>query len=301
MRIVSLVPSATEILCALGLQDEIVGISHACDWPPAVSSRPRVTATRLSPDLNSLEIDKKVREGLSSGHSLYAIDARLLQSLRPDLVITQEQCVVCAVDQDRAVCATDNLGIKTNVLSLSSFDFAGLWRDIINVGSATGQVKQAESLADELATQLEGIAQRTTSLTRPRVFCLSWFDPLMAAGAWISEMIGVAGGHDGFGAGKASSSPIAVDCLLSQPPEVIFLLPCSFSQDQSSREWSQIRDLPPWRELPAVREGRVFSLESSLFHRQGPRMVDGVELMASLLHPKFCCFESQGRLSRKVA
>lgn len=301
MRIVSLVPSATEILCALELQDEIVGVSHACEWPTAILSRPRVTATHLSAELNSVGIDRKVRESLSSGQSLYAIDGELLQRLHPDLVITQEQCLVCALDRDRAICSIDNLGIKTQLLSLSADNFAGLYSDILRVGSATGRTRQAEKLVRQLATRLDLTAQRTASVPRPNVFCLSWFDPLMAAGAWISEMVRVAGGHDGFGAGKASSLPIAVDRLVSQPPEVVFLMPCSFSQEQSFREWVALRGLSPWSDLPAVQRGRVFTLESSLFHRQGPRVVKGVELMASLLHPELCSFESQELFSQKVA
>lgn len=301
MRIISLVPSATEILCALGLQDEIVGISHACNWPPAILSRPRVTATHLSAELDSYEIDRTVRESLSSGQSLYPIDGELLGKLRPDLVITQEQCLVCAIARDRAICSMEGVGVDAKLLSLCAADFAELYRDIISVGSATGRTQQAKILVNKLAERLDSIVQRTASLIRPRVFCLSWFDPLMTAGNWISEMVRLAGGRDGFGAGKAASSVIAIGSLTSHPPEVIFLLPCSFSQEQSSREWVRIRGLSPWRDFSAVQQGRVFTLESSLFHRQGPRTVDGVELMASLLHPDCCSFFARNQLSRKVA
>jgi iron complex transport system substrate-binding protein len=301
VRIVSLVPSATEILCALGLESDIVGISHACDWPPTILSRPRLTTTRIDPELTSCEIDQRVRGSLSSGDSLYAIDGELLRTLRPDLVITQGQCQVCAVNRDHTVCAIDSVAIEATWLSLTGVDFAGLYRDIIHVGSETGRRQAAERLVNQLTAQLEVSAQCTASLTKPRVFCLSWFDPLMAAGSWISEMVRVAGGCDSFGSGNAASSPISIHRLLPQPPEVIFLMPCSLSQARSSREWAQISTLPLWRDLPAVRAGRVFTLESSLFHRQGPRMVAGVELMASLLHPHCCSFVAQHQYSRQVA
>jgi len=301
VRIVSLVPSATEILCALGLENDIVGISHACDWPPAIIGRPRLTATRLDAELTSHEINQRVRESRASGHSLYAIDGDLLRRLRPDLVITQEQCQVCSVDRDHAICAVESLGLNARSLSLAGANFAGLYRDIVNVGLATERREAAESLVNQLAARLEAVAQLTASACRPHVFCLSWFDPLMTAGSWISEMVRVAGGDDAFGSGYAASSPSSIDRLLSQPPGVIFLMPCSFSQQRSSREWDQIRDLPLWRDMPAVRAGRVFALESSLFHRQGPRMIDGVELMASLLHPDCCLFVSRQQVSGQVA
>jgi len=301
MRIVSLVPSATEILCALGLANDIVGISHACDWPPTIFGRPRLTATCLDAELTSLEIDQRVRETLSSGNSLYEIDGELLRKLHPELVITQEQCQVCALNRDHTLCAIDSLGLNVRSLSLAGGNFAGLYRDISSVGSATERTEAAERLVNQLAARLEAVAQRTASASRPGVFCLSWFDPLMTAGSWITEMLRVAGGHDPFGSGNAASSPISMDRLLSQPPEVIFLMPCSFSQQRSSREWAQIRSLPVWRALPAVQAGRVFTLESSLFHRQGPRMVDGAELIASLLHPDCCSFVAQDELAQKVA
>jgi len=296
-----LVPNATEILCALGLESEIVGISHGCDWPPAILSRPRLTTTRIDPELTSNEIDRQVRGSLSSGRSLYAIDGKVLRTLSPDLVITQEQCQVCAVDRDQTVCAMDSLAIDATRLSLTGADFAGLYRDIVNVGLATQRREAAESLVDQLKARLDAIAGRTAPLTKPRVFCLSWFEPLMAAGTWISHLVRAAGGCDSFGSGSAASSPVSVDRLLAQPPEVIFLIPCSFSQARSSREWAQIGSLPLWRDLTAVQTGRVFTLESSLFHRQGPRMVDGVELMASLLHPDCCSYGAQDQYSRQVA
>jgi iron complex transport system substrate-binding protein len=301
MRIVSMVPSATEILCALGLAKDIVGISHECDYPAEIMNRPRLTRTTLGSDLTSYEIDQRVRASAASGHNLYVIEAELFESLHPDLVITQEQCSVCAVDRDRTVCCLESMKLNTDWLSLAATGFSGLYTDILDVGSATGCRFQAEQLVAKLAARLERIAKDTASEYHPRVFCLSWFDPLMSAGTWITEMARLAGGDPRLGSEGEASSRIAVDRLRGESPELIFLLPCSFSQSRTAHEWTGVRDFSPWSDFPAVREGRVFTLESSLFHRPGPRLVDGVELMAALIHPRRCSFSAELDLWRKVA
>ena len=300
MRIVSMVPSATEILCALGLAKDIVGISHDCDYPAEILNRPRLMGTTLGSDLTSYEIDQRVRASAASGHSLYVIQTELFESLHPDLVITQEQCNVCAVDRDRTVCALDSMKLDTKWLSLAGTGFSGLYKDILDVGLATGCRSQAEQLVAELAARLQRIAKQTVSEYHPRVFCLSWFDPLMSAGNWITQMVGLAGGNARLGSEKEASSRIAVDQLRKESPEIIFLLPCSFSQSRTANEWTGIRDFSPWRDFPAIREGRVFALESSLFHRPGPRLVDGVELMAALIHPRRYLFGAELDLWRNV-
>jgi iron complex transport system substrate-binding protein len=295
-----MVPSATEILCALGLAENVVGVSHDCDYPAEILNRPRLTGTTLGSDLTSYEIDQRVRATAASGRSLYVIQAELFESLSPDLVITQEQCSVCAVDRDRTVCALESMNLETKWLSLSATGFAGLYKDVLDVGSATGRESQAEKLVGELAARLENVVERTAADYHPRVFCLSWFDPLMSAGTWITQMVKLAGGDARLGSEREASSRIAVDQLRWESPEVIFLLPCSFSQERTASEWTEIRDVSPWREFPALREGRVFALESSLFHRPGPRLVDGVELLAALIHPSRCSY-GDVCLWRKVA
>jgi iron complex transport system substrate-binding protein len=301
MRIVSMVPSATEILCALGLAKDIVGISHDCDYPAEILNRPRLTGTTLGSDLTSYEIDQKVRASATSGHSLYVIQTELFESLHPDLVITQEQCSVCAVDRDRTVCALESMKLDTKWLSLAATGFSGLYKDVLDVGSATGRRAQAETLVAQLEARLEHVTKQTASAYHPRVFCLSWFDPLMSAGTWITQMVKQAGGDTRLGSEGEASSRIAVDRLREESPELIFLLPCSFSQSRTAAEWTGLRDLSPWRDFPAVREERVFALESSLFHRPGPRLVNGVELMAALIHPSRCSVGAELDLWRKVA
>ena len=301
MRIVSMVPSATEILCALGLAKEIVGISHDCDYPADILSRPRLTGTTLAPDLRNYEIDEKVRASAASGHSLYVIQTELFESLQPDLVITQEQCSLCAVDRDRTVCVLESMKLDTKWLSLAATEFSGLYKDILDVGAASGRKARAEELVAELAARLERITKDTASEYHPRVFCLSWFDPLMSAGNWITQMVKLAGGDPRMGSEREASCRIEVDRLRAESPELIFLLPCSFSQSRTAAEWTGLRDLSPWRDFPAVLKGRVFALESSLFHRPGPRLIDGVELMAALIHPGRFSFGAERDLWRKVA
>src|ERR1051325_2611742 len=218
MRIVSMVPSATEILCALGLAENIVGDSHRCDYPAEILNAPRLTATTLGSDLSSYEIDQKVRASAASGRSLYVIQTDLFESLSPDLVITQEQCGVCAVDRDRTVCALESMKLNTNRLSLAATGFSGLYKDILDVGAATGCRSQAEQLVAELATRLERIARKTASAYQPRVFCLSWFDPLMSAGTWITQMVRLAGGDARLGSEREASSRIAGHQLRGDSP-----------------------------------------------------------------------------------
>src|SRR5260221_3017656 len=208
MRIVSMVPSATEILCALGLAKDIVGISHDCDYPTEILNRPRLTGTTLGSDLTSYEIDQKVRASAASGHSLYVIQTELFESLHPDLVITQEQCSVCAVDRDRTVCALESMKLKTDWLSLAATGFSGLYKDVLDVGSATGRMPLAEVLVAQLAARLEHVTQQTASECHPRAFCLTWFDPLMSAGQRMTQMVRLAGGDPRLGDGRQECSRI---------------------------------------------------------------------------------------------
>src|SRR5260370_1400881 len=218
---------------ALGLAKDIVGISHDCDYPAEILNRPRLTGTTLGSDLTSYELDQKVRATAAWGHSLYVIEPELFESLHPDLVITQEQCSVCAVDRDRTVCALESMKLNTDWLSLVATGFSGLYTDILDVGSATGCRSQAERLVAELSARLERIAKKTASAYHPRVFCLSWVDPLMSAGTWITQMVRLAGGDARLGSEREASSRIEVDRLRVESPEVIFLLPFTFSHPRT--------------------------------------------------------------------
>ncbi len=289
MRIVSLAPSATEILCVLGLADSVVGISHECDFPPEIRHRPTVTRTCLRSGLSSLEIHDQVHRRRGTGGKLYAIDTVCLAGLSPDLVVSQRQCGVCAVGEADAAAALAEIGSRARLLGLSASRFGELPADIRRIGDATRRADRAQELIRQFGDRLERVRERTKEAARPRVFCLSWFDPLMAAGHWMTEIVELAGGIDSVGGRGETSDRVDARKLEAYAPEVMLLLPCGFVPSRTRAEWEALRHQRPWRELPAVRSGHVFVVDGSLFHRPGPRMIDGLELLAKLLHPE--CWE----------
>jgi len=284
MRIVSLLASATKILCALGLADNLVGISHECDYPTEIEDRPRLTRSRLPRDLPSEAIHQEVHGGAAPGQSLYEIDTERLAALGPELVVTQRHCSVCAAGEADAVRALARANSHARLLTLSASRFVEMPEDIRRLGRATDRECQAEELIGQMETRLDRVQQQVKELDQPRVFCLSWFNPLMAAGHWVTEMVELAGGEDGLGARAGTSTPLEIRALEAYAPEVILLMPCVFTQARTGAEWEAVRNRPVWTNLPAVRAGRVFAVEGSLFHRPGPRLVDGVELLAGMLH-----------------
>jgi iron complex transport system substrate-binding protein len=286
MRIVSLLPSATEIVCTLGLAENLVGISHDCDYPAEIQDRPRLTRSRLPRDLPSEAIHQKIHDGAAQGESLYEIDTERLAALAPELVVTQRQCSVCAVGEADAVRALAQANSHARLLTLSASRFAEMPEDIRRLGRATDREPQAEELIGQLEARLENVRRATRGLDQPRVFCLSWFNPLMAAGHWVTEMVELAGGEDRLGARGATSSRLEPSALEAYAPEVILLIPCGFTQERTRSEWEVVRAQPPWKNLPAVQAGKVFVVDGSLFHRPGPRLIEGVESLAGLLHPK---------------
>ncbi len=287
MRIVSLLPAATEMACALGLADQLVGISHDCDYPPEALERPRVTFSRLPSVVSSEGIHRQVHEAAVRGESLYTIDATRLAELAPDLVLAQRQCSVCAVGEPDAVRTLAQIRCNGRLLAFEASRFEDMPDDIRRLGRATGRETQAEVLIGQMETRLGMVRQQVKELDQPRVFCLSWFNPLLAAGHWITEMVELAGGEDGLGARAGTSTPLEIRAVEAYVPEVILLMPCGFTQARTRAEWEAVRNQPVWKNLPAVRAGRVFAVEGSLFHRPGPRLVDGVELLAGVLHPEF--------------
>lgn len=285
MRIVSLLPSATETLCALGLVDQIVGISHACDYPGQITNCPRLTRSILREDLPSGEIHRRVQESSAGPTRLYELNRELLIRLQPDLIVTQDQCSVCAVGKDDVEKAINLNRCSAQVVVMRATRFGEVIGDILRLGSATGQEEAAAALTARMRMRTEDVRRRTAQARRPRVFCLSWFDPLMAASHWMTDIVGLAGGADGLGSGDRASTPLDPDRLVSYDPETIFLMPCDFGLERTIREWrSQVMQLS-CHDLNAVRNGRVYAVKGSLFHRPGPRLVDGVELLASVLHP----------------
>ncbi len=285
MRIVSLLPAATEIACALGLADNIMGISHDCDFPDEIRNRPRVTSTRVPAEETSEEIHRQVHDSAARGQGLYTIDLDRLATLAPDIVLTQRQCSVCAVGETDAAFALAKSGCRARLVTLEAKRFAEMPDDIRRLGRATGRMARAEALIEQLQARLQKVRCAISGAPRPRVFCLSWFNPLMAAGHWVTEMVELAGGEDGLGSRGDTSTRLDFAALEAFAPEVVLLLPCGFTPARARAEWEAVRDRPVWKKVPAVKVGKVFVVEGNLFHRPGPRLADGVELLVRLLHP----------------
>ncbi|MDR5702114.1 MAG: cobalamin-binding protein [Armatimonadota bacterium] len=285
MRIVSLLPSATEIVCALGLANDLVGISHDCDYPPEILGKPVLSGAVVDPALPSEQIDAAIRNQVHRGMSVYHLDAGLLQALRPDLILTQELCTVCAPSFTEVVQAAKILDAQPRIVSLEPNTLEEILQTILLVGELTGRRRPAESLVAELRGRIDRVC-RAEWKERPRVACIEWLDPAFIAGHWVPEMVELAGGRDGLGRAGKPSFPIDWDMVIDYRPEVIVLMPCGFHVERALRELGALERLPGWEDLPAVRNGRVYATDaSSYFNRPGPRIVTGLEILATILHP----------------
>jgi iron complex transport system substrate-binding protein len=287
MRIVSLLPSATEILFALGLDREIVGVSHECDFPPRARTKPVVIHSRLPHDASPAEIDRLVSEYVHRGESLYAVDAEVLQALAPDLIITQDLCHVCAASPDDLATALARFERRPEVLCLNPQDLGDVWRDILWVGEESCRGPQAEALVEQIGARLGALEKQVPpTAERPRVAFLEWLHPFYVGGHWVPEMIYVAGGVDVLGKVRTPSFRVHLQDVIESEPEILLIAPCGYSAQQGREEYRSM-DLPEqWNAMPAVRTGRVYALEAnSYFSRPGPRLVTGAEAMAKLFHP----------------
>ena len=288
MRICSFFSSATELLYALGLGRSVVGRSEQCDYPPAARRKPIIVRSRIaSARLSSQGIHEAVRAIRRRREHQYEIDAALLARLRPDLVITQELCNVCAAAHPEVSEAVGQLPETPQVLSISARRFDELFQSIESLGRATGRVRQAQALSQRLRRDVKAIQRRVGQVkTKPRVWCAEWLEPLMVAGHWVPEMVAMAGGCDGLGRVGEESVPMLWEDIRRYDPEAILVMPCSFSIARTLKERSLLTSRPGWRDVSAVKAGRVFAVQTSLFHRPGPRLVRGVRLMAALMHPE---------------
>jgi iron complex transport system substrate-binding protein len=287
MRIVSLLPSATEILFALGLDRELVGVSHECDFPPRARTKPVVIHSRLPHDASPAEIDRLVSEYVHRGESLYAVDAEVLEALAPDLIITQDLCHVCAASPDDLATALARFERRPEVLCLNPQDLGDVWRDILWVGEESCRGPQAETLVERIGARLGALErQLPSSADRPRVAFLEWLQPFYVGGHWVPEMIQVAGGVDVLGKVRTPSFRVHLQDVIEAEPDILLIAPCGYSAKQARDEYLSI-DIPEqWNAMPAVRNGRVYALEAnSYFSRPGPRLATGVEALAKLLHP----------------
>jgi iron complex transport system substrate-binding protein len=287
-RIVSLLPSATEIVCALGLEDALVGVTHECDYPPTVLSRPALTASRISHQtMSSCEIDHAVRSQLDGHGSIYDLDEKLLRELSPDLIITQELCEVCAVSYKQVERAARAFEAGPRVLSLEPNTIRDILDNILTVGRMTNREAEAETVVGELTVRLDALAVALTEVaSRPRTLVLEWLEPPFAPGHWVPEQVAFAGGDPAFGAAGEKSRTTTAEEIAAYAPEVIVLAPCGYYRADVLSALEGARLPRGWHELPAVREGRVWAVDAAAyFSRPGPRVVDGAEILARVIHP----------------
>ena len=297
-RIVSLIASATEIVCALGFEDALVGRSHECDYPPSVARLPACSTSKVKEGAPSEAIDGQVRRLVGDGLSVYRVDPDLLNRLAPTVIVTQTQCDVCAVslkDVEQAVC--DLVSSRPGIVSLEPLALGDVWRDIRAVAAALGEPACGDNLVAHLEARLAGLHAETSGMTRrPSIACIEWIDPLMLAGNWVPELVRYAGGVDPLGDPGKHSGYLDIAQLVVADPDVIAIMPCGFDIERAWREMPALVDRPEWQHLAAVRSGRVVMTDGNqYFNRPGPRLVESAEILAECLHPGCFDFGHRGR------
>ena len=304
MRICSLLPGATEIAFALDLGDDVVGVTHECDYPAEARQKPVIVHGLIDSNrMTSLEIDRWVGERLGSNQGLYVIDKERLREAAPDVILTQGLCDVCAIDYNEVVAASETLAKKPKIVSLTPNCLTDVLDDVTRVGEATGQRHKAERFVQELERRISFVREQAArSSSRPRVACLEWFDPIYAAGHWVPEMVELAGGHDVLGRKGEPSAKIHWKQVVEMAPDVIVLMPCGFDIQRTANEATILEQLDGWHDLPAVKAGRVFAVNGhAFFSRPGPRLVDGLELLAHIIHPEISPMQRSTDAVQKIA
>ena len=297
-RIVSLIASATEIVCALGFERELVGRSHECDHPPGVARLPTCSSSKVKVEAASRAIDDQVQAIVRDGLSVYSVDPGLLDRLAPTVIVTQTQCEVCAVslrDVERAVC--DLVRSQPAIVSLEPMALDDVWSDIRAVAGALGEPARADELVGRLTGRLEVLRAATRTLRpRPSIACIEWIDPLMMAGNWVPELVECAGGTDPLGEAGQHSGHMDIDELVAADPDIIAIMPCGFDIERAEREMPALTARPEWQRLSAVRAGRVVITDGNqYFNRPGPRVVESAEILVECLHPGRFDFGHRGR------
>jgi len=281
VRIASLLPSATEIVCSLGLENELVGVTHECDYPESVRGKPVLTRSVLSGTRSGAEVDRHIRELVHRGSSIYALDAPLLEALHPDLILTQELCEVCAVSYPIVERAARRLGSSPQLVSLEPETLEDVFENIRVVGGLAGRSDTAERVCASLRRRIAVVEQQVTGRPRRRVVCLEWVDPPYNCGHWTPELVKIAGGEERLGVAGRPAHPVQWPQVMEAQPEVVVVMACGFSLERSLREieaaGSRFDSLAA--ELWVV-DGNAY------FSRPGPRLVDSIEIMAGILHPE---------------
>jgi iron complex transport system substrate-binding protein len=301
-RIVSLIASSTEILCALGFEAQLVGRSHECDHPASVRRLAACTEPKFDIRLPSAAIDGRVRALVEEALSVYRVDAVKLRELRPDVIVTQTQCEVCAVSERDVECALSEwIESRPRIVSLTAERLDGVWADIHHVAEALGARERGMELVAALSTRMQGIAQKAASQPRrPRVACIEWIEPLMASGNWMPELVALAAGVNLFTAPGHHSPQLDWADLVAADPDVIVVLPCGFDLERTASEMPALARRSGWRELRAVREGQVFLADgNAYFNRPGPRLVESLEILTEILHGQVLGFGHAGHAWRR--
>ena len=288
-RVVSLLPSSTEIICKLGFGDHLIGVSHECDYPNSIVGLPVLTKPRFSPEGTSLEIDDRVQDLLKKGLSVYDVDVSLLRKLSPDLIVTQAQCEACAVSlnevQEIVSKWTEN---QTKILSLEPNTLNDVWRDFDRVAMAMDVPESASMINSEILDRLEILKDKLKGIKqKPTVLCIEWIDPIMVAANWVPELVNLAGGVNMLSDSGSHSHAYSWDDVLKSNPDFIIMMPCGFSIKRTLEEINLLQTKTGWKDLKAVKDNKVFVVDGNqYFNRPGPRLIDSAEILAEIFHGK---------------
>jgi iron complex transport system substrate-binding protein len=282
MRIVSLVPSATELVFALGLGDDVVAVTHECDFPQQARRLPKVTRAVLPGDLTAAEVDAAVKQRTMAGESIYVLDGATLAALAPDLIITQALCAVCAVSEDDVRALAEEIDSRPLVISLDPHTVGEVLGDVRTIAQATGTKDEAVELIGEAAARIDRVRVGARAARRPRVVALEWLDPPFAAGHWVPQMIEYAGGEDVLGFAGEPSEEQTWELIAAVSPDIVIVMPCGYEAQIAHREAEMHRD-----QLAALGAGEIVAVDASAyFSRPGPRLIDGLETLAHIIHPE---------------
>jgi iron complex transport system substrate-binding protein len=296
-RIVSLLPTTTEIVCALGLEGQLVGRSHECDYPESIQHLPVCSEANFPDGLSSNDIDIKVKEILADALSIYTVKREVIKELAPDVVITQAQCEVCAVSLEEVEKALDNyLDKQAHIVSLQPNKLEDIFKDIQTVADALGVTSMGNTLIEDLQERVDIICHKLKYVeSRPTVACIEWLEPMMISGNWIPELAGLAGGKSVLAEASKHSPYIQWDDILLADPEIIVVMPCGFSIERTMREMNLLLNLPQFADTRAAKNNRIYIADGNqYFNRPGPRIVDSIEIMAEIIHPKLFSFGYEG-------
>ena len=286
LRICSLLPSSTEIIYLLELEDRLVGVSHECNYPAEALKKPRITKSFIPSQATSAEIDRMVTERLEKGELLYEIDMALLKKIRPNLIITQQLCDVCAISYNSVARAAHDLKPAPEILSLTPGRFEDIYEDIVRIGEATGCKEKAVETVNQIKKRVRAVISKTETIKKkPSVLCMEWFDPPYCAGHWMPEMVSLAGGKDEFGILGEDSKVITWESIVSYNPDMIVLVCSGWTVEQTLQNLDLTKLPPDWSKLKAVKSKQVTIVDANYFTRPGPRIVEGLEILAKILHP----------------